>query len=402
MLLRTFKYRLYPNKGQRVALEHQLTESCFLYNSAIQERKEAWRLQKITLNYYDQANQLKDIRHAGNLGIANYSVCQDVLRRVDKTFKAFFRRAKTREKAGYPRFKSQNRFDSFTFPIWGNGCHLNGTERLKVQGVGIVKIKMHRPVSGIVKTLTLKKEAGKWYACFNVVVENKTTISLINSIGIDLGLYSFAALSDSQLIPNPCRLKKGLIELKRSQRKVSRRKKRSNNRRKAILLLQKSYIHIRNQRSDFQHKLSRQLANSYGLIAVEDLNIKALSRGMLARSVNDAGWGSFLAKLAYKVEETGGRLVRVNPNGTSQICSRCGCLPNVPKTLADRIHSCPHCGLVIDRDVNAARNILGLGLSLWNKTWEVAPCVFQEATYKTGGVVTPAIARTTNKTEVLK
>ncbi|GAI05297.1 unnamed protein product, partial [marine sediment metagenome] len=208
----------------------------------------------------------------------------------------------------------------------------------------------------------LSQMGGRWDkvdevdACFSVVFDIESPTPQLGAIGIDVGLYSFAALSNGQLVANPRNLQAGLALLRRRQRRVARRKKGGNNRRKAVLLLQKAHAHIRNQRSDFQHKLSRRLADSYGLVAVEDLNIEGLSRGMLARSVNDAGWGSFLAKLAYKVEETGGRLVRVNPNSTSQVCSRCGCLPDVPKTLADRIHSCPHCGLVIDRDINAARN----------------------------------------------
>ena len=376
---RTYKYRLYPNKEQTKSLEHQLSEARSLYNAALQERREAWRMQKVSLNYYSQNSQLKEIRDAGNLGLANFSACQDVLRRVNKTFQAFFRRVKAGQKAGYPRFKSRDRFNSYTFPAWGNGCHLTEQGRLKVQGVGVIKLKMHRPVAGDIKTLTLKREAGKWYACFSVIIDIPVQAPPSGAVGIDMGLYSFAALSTGELLANPRNLKAGLPKLRRCQRRVARRKKGSTGRRKAVRLLQKAHAHIRNQRADFQHKLSRQIADSYGLVAVEDLNIKGLSRSMLARSVNDAGWGSFLAKLAYKVEETGGRLVRVNPNGTSQVCSRCGSLPDVPKTLADRIHSCPHCGLIIDRDINAARNILGLGLSLWDITWGIAPSVSQEA-----------------------
>lgn len=375
---RTFKYRLYPNKEQLRLLDYQLSEACSLYNAAVQERRDAWRMQKVSRNYYDQANQLKEIRDEGNLGLANFSACQDVLRRVDKTFKAFFRRIKAGEKAGYPRFKSRDRFDSFTFPAWDDGCHLiNG--RLKVQGIGIIKLKMHRQVAGEIKTLTLKRDAGEWYACFSVSLEVATSTPVADSIGIDVGLYSFATLSDGQLITNPRNLRVGLARLRRCQRKVARRKKGSSNRRKAIRLLQKAHAHIRNQRADFHHKLSRAIANNYGFIAVEDLNIKGLARGMLAQSVNDAGWGSFLAKLAYKVEETGGQLVKVSPNNTSQVCSGCGSLPDVPKTLSDRVHFCPHCGLTLDRDVNAARNILRLGLSLRDKTWENTPSVSQEA-----------------------
>jgi len=359
---RTYKYRLYPNKEQVAALEHQLNEACSLYNAALQERRDAWKMQRVNLNYYDQANQLKEIREAGNLALANFSACQDVLRRVDKTFRAFFRRIKAGDKAGYPRFKSRDRFDSYTFPAWGDGCHLTEASRLKIQGVGVIKLKMHRPIVGEIKTLTLKREAGKWYACFSTVINVPVPISPPDAIGIDVGLYSFVALSNGELVANPRNLKAELGKLRRCQRKVARRKRGGSNRRKAVRLLQKAHAHVRNQRSDFQHKLSRQLVNTYGFIAVEDLNVKALSRSMLAQSVNDAAWGSFLAKLAYKAEEAGGQIVRVNPNGTSQVCSRCGCLPDVPKTLADRIHSCPHCGLVIDRDVNAARNILNRAL----------------------------------------
>jgi len=378
---KTFKYRLYPNREQSTALEHQLSEARSLYNAALQERRDAWQMQRVSRNYYDQANQLKEIRDIGNLELANYSACQDVLRRVDKTFRAFFRRIKAGEKAGYPRFKSRDRFASYTFPAWGDGCHLTEQGRLKVQGVGIIKLKMHRPITGEIKTLTLKCEAGRCYACFSVAIDVPAQVPPAGAVGIDVGLYSFAALSNGELVVNPRNLKVGLGKLRRCQRKLARRKKGGFNRRKAVRLLQKAHTHIRNQRSDFQHKLSRTLADSYGLVAVEDLNIKGLSRGMLARSVNDASWGSFLAKLAYKVEYTGGQLIRVNPNSTSQVCSQCGCLPNVPKTLADRIHFCPHCGLVIDRDVNAARNILtrALGLSVWDKTWEIAPSVSQEA-----------------------
>ena len=378
MQRRTFKYRLYPNREQSAAFDYQLSEARSLYNAALQERREAWRMQRISLNYFDQANQLKEIRDAGNLDLANFSASQDVLRRVDKTFKAFFRRIKAGEKSGYPRFKSRDRFNSYSFPVWGDGCHLTDAGKVKVQGVGAVKLKMHRPIDGEIKTLTLKHETGKWYACFSVAVDLPDSVPLPDAIGIDVGLCSFAALSTGELVDNPRNLKTGLGKLRVCQRKVARRKRGSKGRRKSVRLLQKAHAHIRNQRNDFQHKLSRRLADNYGLVAVEDLNIKGLSRGMLARSVNDAGWGMFLTKLAYKVEYTGGQLVKVNPNRTSQVCSRCGCLPDVPKTLADRIHSCS-CGLVIDRDVNAARNILRLGLSLATGTWHNGASVVAEA-----------------------
>ena len=392
---RTYKYRLYPKREQAEALDYQVSEARHLYNAALQERRDAYRGHGISRNYYDQCRELTMVRAAGDIGLVNAQVGQDVLRRVDKAFKAFFRRVKAGEKAGYPRFKGRDRFNSITFPSWGNGCHLTETGRVKVQGVGILKVKMHRPLVGQVKTLTIKREAGKWYACFSLVVVTPAPTAINEAIGIDVGLSTFAALSDGALIGNPRHYRHGQAALRVAQRRVSRRKKGSHRRRKAVQLLQKAHKHIKDQRSDFHHKVSRQIAKRYGLVAVEDLNVKGLARGMLAKSVSDAGWGEFLAKLAYKVEETGGQFVEVDPRDTSQVCSGCGCLPDVPKTLSDRVHFCPHCGLTLDRDVNAARNILALGLSVVGETWHSSACVPAEAVSLIDGVVTSSsLART--------
>src|SRR5215831_4260884 len=162
---KTYRYRLYPTAPQATALEAQLGEACRLYNAALQERRDAYQRCGVSLHYYDQANQLKAIRAEGACELANFSACQDVLRRVEKTFKAFFRRVKNGEKAGYPRFKSRRRFDSYTFPSYGDGCRLTDA-RLYLQGVGHIKVKLHRPVDGVIKTITVKRECGKWYACF--------------------------------------------------------------------------------------------------------------------------------------------------------------------------------------------------------------------------------------------
>ncbi|MEE9202687.1 MAG: transposase [Dehalococcoidia bacterium] len=371
---KTFKYRLYPSPAQARALDAQLKEARTLYNAALQERRDAWR-RGVSLNYYDQANQLKEIRAAGDLSLANFSACQDVLRRVDKTFKAFYRRVKRGEKAGYPRFKPRQRFDSFTFPAYGDGCGLSG-RRVRVQGVGLIKVKLHRAVRGVVKTVTLKREAGYWYACFSVECGLALLSESRDAIGIDVGLESFAALSNGAAIPNPRHYGEGLSDLRVAQRKVARRKKGGRGRRKTVLLLQKAHMHIRNQRSDFHHKLARQLVNRYGLIALEDLNVKGLAGGMLAKSVHDAGWASFAQKLSYKAEETGRKLVFVNPNGTSQ---RCVCGAAVPKALKDRWHHCRACGLSVPRDQASAMEILRLGWSLAGITWPGEACVPAEA-----------------------
>jgi putative transposase len=361
---KTFWYRLYPTTAQTEALDAQLGEACRLYNAALQERRDAYQRAGVSLNYYDQANQLKGIRAEGHCELANFSACQDVLRRVEKTFKAFFRRVKAGQKAGYPRLKSRRRFDSYTFPSWGDGCRL-AKERLYVQGVGHIKVKLHRPLDGAIKTLTLTRTCGQWCACFSVEHETMLLPESNARTGIDVGLLAFATLADGSTIENPRHYQRAHAKLRLAQRRVARRKRGGRNRRKAVDLLQKAHDKMKNQRADFQHKVARQLVNTYGVIAVEDLHIKGLASGMLAKSVNDAGWSAFISKLAYKASEAGRKLVHVDPRGTSQTCL-CGAA--VPKTLNQRWHQCPDCGLSAARDHVSAQLILGLGLSLLGLT----------------------------------
>lgn len=358
----TYKHRLYPTRAQADALTAQLSEACRLYNAALQERRDAWRINHESVNYYTQASQLKEIRVNGDLTLANFSACQDVLRRVDKTFKAFFARVKRQAKAGFPRFKSHTRFDSVTFPSYGDGCKLIGS-KLRLQGIGLIKIKLHRAIEGKIKTVTVKRECGKWYACFSVECMPNPLPACIETIGVDVGLAAFATLSDGTEIENPRWYREAQAKLRRAQRKVARRKKGSHRRRKAVQLLQRAHLHVRNQRANFHHEISRWLVNNYNLIAVEGLNVKGLASGMLAKSVNDAGWGQFLNMIAYKAEDAGRQFVKVNPSGTSQTCL---CGADVPKTLSQRWHQCSECGLSAGRDHVSAQVILmrALGLSV--------------------------------------
>jgi len=351
----TYRYRLYPTKAQSEFLNGQLREAADLYNCALEERRDAWKICRKSIHYYDQANQLKAMRAEGLIGLANFSCCQDVLRRVDKTFKAFFARVKRGEKPGYPRFRSFRRYDSITFPSYGDGCRLLDTGKLRMQGAGHLKVKLHRPVEGQIKTITVKREAGRWFVCFSVERSAKPLPPSSEAVGIDVGLSSFAVLSDGAEISNPRHYRQAQARLRRAQRKVARRKKDGNRRRKAVRELQCAHAHVHDQRSDFQHKVSRDLVNEYSLIAVEDLNVKGLSAGMLAKSVHDAAWNAFRLKLSYKAEDAGRVLVKVNPRRTSQTCV-CGAA--VSKTLADRWHACPACGLSAGRDHVSAQVIL--------------------------------------------
>lgn len=375
---KSFLYRLYPNEIQAEKLKGLLNIARELYNACLQERRDAWKMQGKSLNYYDQANELKELRQAiPEVATLNYSATQDMLRRLDKSFKAFFKRIKQGEKPGYPRFKGYNRFNSITFPTYGDGVKLKDN-RLYVQNVGLIKIKMHRDLEGQINTVTLKRVCDKWYAVFSNTIEIEPLPTSNKSVGIDVGIESFAVTSDGEFIENPHYLKASLRKLRVAQRSVSRKKKGSHNRRKAVKSLAKQYLRVSNQRQDFAHKVARNIIYAYGFIAVEDLQIKNMVRNHhLAQSISDAGWGNFLNLLSYKAEWAGRKFVKVNPNGTSQVCSACGL--NVPKDLSVRIHHCPNCGISLHRDFNSALNILRLGRSLWDLTCDTGQCVSQEA-----------------------
>lgn len=373
----SYKYRLYPNVTQTAKLEYHLREACDLYNCALEERRGAWNTCRKSISFYDQVYQLKHMRAEGLIGIANFSACAEVLRRLDRSFQSFFARVRRGDRPGYPRFKSVRRYDSFTFPEYGKGCKIRD-RALYIQGVGEIKIKLHRPVEGAIKTSTIKRDAGRWFVVFSVECEPKPIRYYLEpEVGIDVGLSSFATLSDGSEIDNPRYRQVSEHRLRIAHRRLSRRSnKQSNRRRKAAHLLQRQHSRIRNQRNNFHHEVSKALVYTYGLIAVEDLNIKGLASGMLAKSVNDAGWGSFLNKLAYKAESAGREFVKVDPCGTSQTCV---CGASVPKMLKDRWHFCTECGLSACRDHVSAQVILGRGLRLRNKTWPVGASVLREA-----------------------
>jgi len=377
-LRKSFLYRLYPNEIQAEKLDSLLNIARELYNSCLQERRDAYKMQGESLNYYDQANELKELRQViPEVAMLNYSATQDMLRRLDKSFKAFFRRIKSGDNPGYPRFKGRDRFNSITFPTYGDGIKLKNN-RLYVQNVGMLKLKLHRSLEGQIKTVTLKRICDKWYAVFSNAVEIEPLPISDKLVGIDVGIESFAVTSDGEFIENPHYLKASLRKLRVAQRSVARKKRDGSNRRKAVKLLAKQHLKVRNQRQDFQHKVARQMVDAYGLIAVEDLRINNLVRNHhLAQSISDAGWGNFLNLLSYKAEWAGRKFVKVNPNGTSQVCSACGL--NVPKDLSVRIHHCPNCGISLHRDFNSALNILRLGRSLWDLTCDTGQCVSQEA-----------------------
>ncbi len=361
--MKSYKFRINPTPKQEKILYNTLF-SCFkLYNTALEHRREAYRISKKSISWYEQNHQLLELKEAfSEYSNIHSQVLQNVLQRVDFAFKGFFRRVKiSKEKCGFPRYKSFDRYDSFCFSQSGFSVT---DKRIKLSKIGFVKVKFHRQIPGgsKIKTCTIKREGKKWYVVFVCQTHEPDVIKKVvsNAIGIDLGLTNFAVLSNGTEIANPKYLKQSEEKLKTIQSKYSKGKSKNAKR-------QLSNLHhkIANQRKDFQHKLSYNLVNTYDLIAYEDLKVKQMiedNKYNLQKHISDASWGKFIFMLKYKAESAGTYCIAVNPKGTTQKCSKCGTI--VPKSLYVRLHNCTNCGFVADRDVNAALNIHRLGISL--------------------------------------
>ena len=359
-MLKAFKYRLYPTKPQARDLERTLELCRQLYNAALQERREAYRKAGKTVGFYEQKRHLPEIRaELPEYKSLHSQVLQNVIERVDKAFQGFFRRVKRGENPGYPRFKGKRRYDSFTFPQAGTtGVKLQeGGKRVLLYGLGSVKVKLHRPLEGKLKTATVKREGEHWYIVFTCEVEPRPLPPNDEVVGIDLGTNPhFLVTSEGERVEAPRYFQKAQAKLAAAQRSLARKKRGSRRREKARRRLARLHRKIANQRRDFHHKLARRLVNRYGTTVHEDLNILGWARSRTAKGVLDAGWAQFLQTLAYKAEEAGRRVVGVDPRYTSQDCPVCGHREKRPLWI--RVSTCPQCGTLLHRDVAAALNIL--------------------------------------------
>ena len=379
IITKSFKFRISkPAQIVRERLEQTLYHCRFLYNASLQERRDAYKINHISLNYQAQQNQLPAIKVTNpEYKEIHSQVLQNVLKRVERAFDGFFRRLKAKQPAGFPRFKGQDGYDSFCYPQ--SGFSLTG-DKLTLSKIGKVKIKLSRAVVGKVKTCTIKKEIDKWFVIFTVETAIEPLPRTGESVGLDMGISAFLTLSDGTQIDNWKYYESSQKKLRIAQRRLARRKKGSHRRRQAALLLKKTHRKIKRQRNDWQHKISTYLVKNYDLLAIEKLNVLGLSRGILSKQVNDVAWSAFLDKLRYKVANTDKQLIEVAPHFTSQDCSSCG--NRVKKDLSVRIHHCLLCNLKIDRDFNAAINILNkaVGHTVKDITWADAPCVSLEST----------------------
>jgi putative transposase len=362
-MYRAFQFRLNPTCSQRTTLDKTLDLCQWVYNEALSTRKNSWENESKAVRHYDTIKMIPLWKKQKPELTGVYSqVLQEVCTRVDLAYQSFFRRVKSGEKPGYPRFKSKGRYDSFTFPQSGFRIEDN---HLFLSKIGSIKIVLHRQIEGKCKTLTISKDSvGNWYASFLCVVESHPLPESDKVVGIDLGLTTFSVLSNGDTIKRERWMKRDKQEIARLQRKKELLPKGSKERHTVIRALLHAYQRQTNRRKNFAHQESRKLVNKYQFIAFEDLNIvgmQSTGNKIINQGIADVAWDQFVQFTIYKAEDAGRGIVLVDPRNTTKMCSRCGNI--VPKDLNVRQHVCPHCGLNIGRDLNASLNILARGLA---------------------------------------
>ncbi len=356
---KTFQYRAKINRETEKNAINWLNLCCILYNIALEIRISAYKNFKKSISLHNQVIQLPDLKKAyPEFKTVGSQVLQDVLERLDRAYKAFFDRCKN-GKAGFPRFKSKHRYDSFT--LKQAGWKLDG-KYLNIKNIGIFKLYLSRAIEGDIKTVTVRRTStGKWFVCFSCDnVPERKYLETKKEIGIDVGINSFLVDSEGNNVENPKYYRKAQKVLRRKQRVLARKKKGSNRRRKARILVAKAHEKVANQRKDFLNKTANLYIAMYAIISIEALKINNMIKNKhLSKSIADSAWGMFFELLTYKAVEAGRKIIKVAPHGTSQNCSKCG--EKVPKSLAVRVHKCPYCGIVLDRDFNSALNIKTAG-----------------------------------------
>jgi len=358
---KAYKFNLKPTPEQEQVLETTLWRCRTLYNTALEQRSTAYRRCGVSLTCSQQQAELPDLKAAfPEYPEIHSQLLQDVLARLDKTYQAFFRRVKAGQTPGFPRYQGRNRYHSFTYKQFGNGARLdNGF--LVLSKIGRIAVRWSRPLPGTPKTVTISREADGWYvslSCEGVPIQPLPLTG--RETGIDVGLKVFLVTAHGLVVANPRHFRKSERRIATADKAVARCQKGSTGRRKVVNRQAKAYQKVRRQRGDFHHKVALQLVRENDTMYLEDLQVANMVRNThLAKSISDAGWAQFRSILAYKAACAGKRVVAIPAHYTSQQCSGCGAL--VPKSLSVRTHVCPSCGLVMDRDENAAVNILRAG-----------------------------------------
>ncbi|GCE05648.1 RNA-guided endonuclease InsQ/TnpB family protein [Dictyobacter aurantiacus] len=381
---RTYQFRLYPTRKQQRVLEHWLRLCCETYNAALDERKSAYRMAGVSLSFEDQCAELpacKAVRP--DLAEVPAQVLQNVVKRVDLAFQAFFGRVAQDKTPGFPRFKSSGRYHSLTFKQYGNSFKIHPQDqhkrgRLELARLGHIKMVLHRAVTRTPKTAIVKRTpTGKWFVSITVEfseqpAQKKRALACAEAVGIDVGLHSFAYLSTGEAIANPRFFRQEEAKLARASRKLSRAAKGTNARAKRRKVVARIHERIANRRKNFIEQEASKLVARFGLLAVEALVVRNMVKNpRLSKSIADASWSQFFTRLQAKAEEAGRQVVKVDPAYTSQTCSACEYRQPMP--LSVRVYECPHCGLVIHRDYNGSLNILAEAFQACGRAGRVIP-----------------------------
>jgi putative transposase len=361
MGIKTFEYRLYPTKSQKESMFQVLNVCRNWYNMMLEQRKLAWESARVSITLGEQKALGKRYRITfPQAKIVSAQTLQNVALDLDKAFRGFFQRFKEGTTPGYPRFKSKRRYNSFLFPQYGYGAKIDGAHRVRLFGIGRVRVRWHRaiPNTALIKTCRIIHRAGKWFASFVCQLPNEAELPDTKQfVGIDVGISALATLSTGEQIDNPNFYRVSQDKLRVLQRRLERKRKGSNNRFKALRIVQRHHIHISNQRRDYLHKITTKLISENDGIALENLTIRNMVRNhSLSKSILDSGWGIFKQYLIYKAANAGREIRLVEPNYTSKTCSDCGTIFH-DLTLSTRWVTCG-CGLSLNRDHNAAINIL--------------------------------------------
>jgi len=349
-----------------------------LYNASLEQRIDVYKRRRKSLSYYDQCREIPELRNNfPEYREINVQLLNDVLARLKRSYDSFFRRVRSgEEKVGFPRFKGQDRFKSFA--LHQNGWKLNG-KYLTIKKLGKFKMRLSRPIEGDIKTVMIKKSLDNLYVFFSCdnVPEKKLKFTS-KKIGLDMGIISFCVDSKGKKTDNPLHFQQSEKLLRRRRRSLTRKQKGSQNRKDAKLLVSKIYEKITNQRDFFLHRIANSYIKNYGNIFVEDLQInKMVQNSYVAKNIHDSSWGQFFHHLSYKAEEAGRKVTKVNPQFTSQRCSKCGAINQDLKR--QRIWTCSVCGAVHDRDVNGAKNVLWVGQTHRAITWNRSSSVVRES-----------------------
>ncbi|ASI13429.1 IS200/IS605 family transposase OrfB [Candidatus Mancarchaeum acidiphilum] len=363
-LTRAYKFRIYPDTKRQSEIDERLILAQQFYNKILEKSIESYKNGEAKASMAQFNRFVKEIIQDDKRYLKLYSQTRcEIEYRLLKAYQNFFRRIKEgNRKAGFPRFKSRDRYKSITYPQY-NGSFSIKRGRLRVSRIGTMRIELHRKIEGTIKTLSIKREGKDYYAIFTTANEIKIPqLEDTNPVGIDMGLHSFIAMSSGMKIEKPRFVRKRAKHLARWQRRIAKREKGSKRRENAKNHLQKEWEHVTEQSDDFSHKLSNKLVNSgYTSFAVEDLHIQNMAKNHnLAQAIYNASWNKFIQMLSYKAESAGMKVISVDERNTTQECSNCHCIREGGErlTLEDRVYNCNRCGMQLDRDVNASINIL--------------------------------------------